>query len=73
MKDQFIAKKEKDIAHLEFIYDRMKTNHNENENLDYMIKLHQIIQSLKKSLILYPKKLNLKSNQRCPKHKKLES
>jgi hypothetical protein len=43
-------KKEQDniTTHLEWIYDRMKNVHNENENYDYMIKFREIIDDLKK-------------------------
>jgi hypothetical protein len=37
-----------DIRHLEFIYQRMNKIHNENENLDYMIKFNSIIKDLHK-------------------------
>jgi hypothetical protein len=42
-------KKEQDdiTTHLEWIYDRMKNVHNENENYDYMIKFREIIDDLK--------------------------
>ena len=32
-----LKKKQENIIHLEWIYDRMKNVHNENENYDYMI------------------------------------
>jgi len=39
---------ENEVNHLEFIYNRMKDIHNENENYDYMIKFNNIIKQLKK-------------------------
>lgn len=39
---------EEDLKHLNWIYERMKNIHNENENCDYMLKFKSIIQSLKK-------------------------
>lgn len=38
----------KDIRHLEWIYDRMKSVHNENENFDYMLAFRRIIDGLYK-------------------------
>lgn len=35
--------KEQDIEHLKFIYNRMKDQHEENVNIDYMIKFNEII------------------------------
>ena len=43
-----LKKKQENIIHLEWIYDRMKNVHNENENYDYMIKFREIIDDLKK-------------------------
>jgi hypothetical protein len=37
---------DKNISHLKWLYDRLKLVHNENENLDYMLKFKEIIQSL---------------------------
>ena len=42
-----LKRKQENIAHLEWIYDRMKNVHNENENYDYMIKFREIINDLK--------------------------
>jgi hypothetical protein len=42
-----LKKKQENIIHLEWIYDRMKNVHNENENYDYMIKFREIINDLK--------------------------
>jgi hypothetical protein len=42
-----LKKKQENIIHLEWIYDRMKNVHNENENYDYMIKFREIIDDLK--------------------------
>jgi hypothetical protein len=42
-----LKKKQETIIHLEWIYDRMKNVHNENENYDYMIKFREIIDDLK--------------------------
>ena len=36
-----------DILHLEWLYNRMKSVHKENENYDYMLKFKEIIKSLK--------------------------
>jgi len=41
-----LKKKQENIIHLEWIYDRMKNVHNENENYDYMIKFREIIDDL---------------------------
>jgi hypothetical protein len=35
-----------DINHLKWIFDRLKDFHNENENIDYMIKFKEIIKKL---------------------------
>ena len=43
-----LKKKQENIIHLEWIYDRMKNVHNENENYDYMIKFREIIDDLNK-------------------------
>lgn len=40
--------KEKDIKHLEFIFDRMVYVHNENKNFDYMTRFRDIIEQLRK-------------------------
>jgi hypothetical protein len=42
-----LKKKQENIIHLEWIYNRMKNVHNENENYDYMIKFREIIDDLK--------------------------
>ena len=39
---------DKDIKHLQWVYDRMVNVHGENENYDYMIKFKEIIEQLKK-------------------------
>lgn len=36
----------KDIKHLEWVYERMKFVHNENENYDYMIRFREILDAL---------------------------
>jgi len=46
MKDQNIN--EKDVKHLQWIYDRMANVHGENKDYDYMIKFKEIIEQLKK-------------------------
>lgn len=38
---------EKDHQHLEWIYQRMKNVHGEDENVDYMLKFREVIDSLK--------------------------
>ncbi len=43
-----LKRKQDNITHLEWIYDRMKNVHNENENYDYMIKFREIINDLNK-------------------------
>jgi hypothetical protein len=40
--------KDKDIKHLEWVYERMKCVHNENENYDYMIRFREILEALRK-------------------------
>jgi hypothetical protein len=42
-----LKRKQENITHLGWIYDRMKNVHNENENYDYMIKFREIIDDLK--------------------------
>lgn len=39
--------KDKDIKHLEWVYERMKYVHNEKENYDYMIKFREILEALR--------------------------
>ena len=39
---------EKDVKHLQWIYDRMANVHGENKDYDYMIKFKEIIEQLKK-------------------------
>jgi len=39
---------EKDIKHLQWVYDRMVNVHGENKDYDYMIKFKEIIEQLKK-------------------------
>lgn len=39
----------KDITHLEWVYERMKFVHNENPHVDYMIKFRKIIDELRQS------------------------
>jgi hypothetical protein len=46
MEDQNIN--EKDVKHLQWLYDRMANVHGENKNYDYMIKFKEIIEQLKK-------------------------
>jgi len=43
---------EKDIKHLQWIYDRMVNVHGENENYDYMIKFKEIIEQQKKYTLI---------------------
>lgn len=38
-----------DIKHLEWMYERMKSVHNENENYDYMVKFREILDNLRKN------------------------
>lgn len=40
---------DKDIKDLEWVYERMMYVHNENENMDYMIRFREILNSLKQS------------------------
>ncbi len=42
---------DKDISHLEWIYERMKYIHNENEDYDYMIRFREILKALRSSLV----------------------
>jgi hypothetical protein len=46
MEDQNIN--EKDVKHLQWLYDRMANVHGENKDYDYMIKFKEIIEQLKK-------------------------
>lgn len=39
--------KDKDIKHLEWVYERMKYVHNENEESDYMIRFREILEALR--------------------------
>jgi uncharacterized protein YciI len=39
---------EKDVKHLQWLYDRMVNVHGENKDYDYMIKFKEIIEQLKK-------------------------
>ena len=39
---------EKDVKHLQWLYDRMANVHGENKDYDYMIKFKEIIEQLKK-------------------------
>ena len=39
--------KDKDIKHLEWVYERMKYVHNENENYDYMIRFRDVLEALR--------------------------
>ena len=41
----------KEITHLQWIYDRMFNVHDENENYDYMLKFKEIIEQLKKVVL----------------------
>lgn len=43
--------KEKDIKHLEWVYERMKYVHNENENHDYMIRFREILEALRQPAV----------------------
>jgi hypothetical protein len=38
---------EKDINHLQWIYDRLINVHNENKNVDYMLAFNRILSKLK--------------------------
>jgi hypothetical protein len=40
-------KDEKALPHLEWIYERMRHVHGENENVDYMIRFREILEQLK--------------------------
>jgi hypothetical protein len=42
--------KTEDVKHLEWIYERMKQVHNENEGYDYMVRFRDIIDNLKGSI-----------------------
>lgn len=42
--------KDKDIKHLEWLYERMKYLHNENENYDYMIRFREILEALRTNI-----------------------
>ena len=44
--------KERDIKHLEWVYERMKYVHNENENYDYMIRFREILEVLRQSAVI---------------------
>lgn len=46
----------KEINHLEWVYDRMLYVHRENENVDYMIRLKQIVDSFGKEKPVIQKK-----------------
>jgi hypothetical protein len=46
MEDQNIN--EKDVKHLQWLYDRMVNVHGENKDYDYMIKFKEIIKQQKK-------------------------
>jgi hypothetical protein len=41
--------KDKDIKHLEWVYERMKWVHNEHENHDYMIRFREILEELRQA------------------------
>jgi hypothetical protein len=43
--------KDKDIKHLEWVYERMKYVHNENENYDYMIRFREILEALRQPVV----------------------
>lgn len=43
--------KDKDIKHLEWVYERMKCVHNENENYDYMIRFREILEALRQPAV----------------------
>lgn len=43
--------KDKDIKHLEWVYERMKFVHNENENYDYMIRFREILEALRQPAV----------------------
>jgi len=40
--------REKDVAHLEWIYEWLVTAHGEKDNVDYMLKFRRILDSMKK-------------------------
>lgn len=44
--------KDKDIKHLEWVYERMKYVHNENENYDYMIRFREILEALRQPPVI---------------------
>ncbi len=44
--------KDKDIKHLEWVYERMKYVHNENENYDYMIRFREILEVLRQLAVI---------------------
>lgn len=44
--------KDKDIKHLEWVYERMKYVHNENENYDYMIRFSEILKALRQPAVI---------------------
>ena len=44
--------KDKDIKHLEWVYERMKYVHNENENYDYMIRFREILEALRQPAVI---------------------
>ena len=48
----------KDINHLEWVHERMQFVHNENENLDYMIRFKEIIEQAKKEICQYSENLH---------------
>ena len=43
--------KDKDIKHLEWVYERMKFLYNENENYDYMIRFREILEALRQPAV----------------------
>lgn len=44
--------KDNDIKHLEWVYERMKYVHSENENYDYMIRFREILEALKQPVVI---------------------
>lgn len=42
----------KDIKHLEWMYERLKVQHKENENYDYMVRFREIIEKLRQSITI---------------------
>lgn len=44
--------KDKDIKHLEWVYERMKYVHNENEGSDYMIRFRKILEALRQPAVI---------------------